>query len=259
MTMPVMKMPVPKAPIRKATVMNIAVTKMAAILRGQGAVAGVAVLCLSAAALLGGSAPLGRIALSLGLPALAAPLLGDPGWRGVALYRAGQMDRAAEAFRAAGAHLNLGNAEVRRGHFAAALEAYDIARRGGDAAAQANFDLVSAFYGGVAIDPDSVIAWDSTREDGPVVEAAVAEGNARASASGTDSTGASSLFDLPELKSHASQEVRRVFDDRFVVADPRWLATLPDVPGAYLEARIAQERKRRQALGIAPPPAEDPR
>ena len=44
-----------------------------------------------------------------------------------------------------------------------------------------------------------------------------------------------------------------------MVADERWLEQLSDVPGEFLAARIAQEHKRRVKLGLAPPPAEDPR
>ena len=53
-------------------------------------------LLVAFAGLAGGSAPFGRVALSFGLPKLAAPLLRDPLWRGVAHYRAGAFAQQTE-------------------------------------------------------------------------------------------------------------------------------------------------------------------
>ena len=64
---------------------------------------------------------------------------------------------------------------------------------------------------------------------------------------------------LPELESRGITGVRGVFDDRFMVADDRWLAQLEDVPGAYLDERIRFEAKRRADAGLTPPAPEDPR
>ena len=90
-------------------------------------------VALFVALALGGTAPFGRLLLSAGLPGLAAPLFADPNWRGVAHYRAQDMQAAARAFAAARAHYNRGTAEARLGHYAAALEAYDLVIHGGDA------------------------------------------------------------------------------------------------------------------------------
>lgn len=213
---------------------------------------------LALPAMIGGGAPFGRLLLASGLPGLAAPFLSDPGWRGVALYRAGDLAGAADAFRAARAFHNLGNAEVRRGRYAAALEAYDLARAGGDEDAGANFDLVAAYYAGLALDPGTPVAWFAEQDrDGETAAAPTGEGSARAAGTGDETTNAGTLLGLPELLSRGQMGVRRVFDDRFMVANDRWLAQLSDVPGDYLQARIAAERKRRQAEGLSPPDPED--
>jgi len=198
------------------------------------------------ALLLGGAAPFGRIALALHLSRVAVPFFSDPGWRGVARYRAGDMAGAAQSFEAAGAMFNLGNAKARQGRYAAALEAYDRARTGGDAAAQANFDLVMALYAGSAIDAASIALFPE-RDEGPEAASFVARGDARASGTGDEVTNSDPMPGLAELESRGRLGVRRVFDDSFVLADKRWLTQLPDVPGAFLAARIAHERKRRAA------------
>lgn len=216
--------------------------------------------CLALAALLGGAAPFGRLSLGIGMPRLAALLFDDPAWRGVAEYRSGRYQAAADAFTAARMRLNLGNARARQGRYAAALEAYDGARVRGDATAAANFDLLAAYYSGLALDPDTPIAWFAEKDGGedPAVESFVGEGNARAASTGSGTNNTGALLGLPELESTGPRPVRRVFDDRFMVANRRWLAALEDVPGEFLAARIAHERKRRRALGLAPPDLEDP-
>jgi len=60
----------------------------------------------------------------------AAEIYTDPAWKGVALYRSAQWWRAAEAFvRAddADSYFNLGNAYVKLGYYALALDAYQAA------------------------------------------------------------------------------------------------------------------------------------
>lgn len=208
--------------------------------------------------ILGGAAPLGRVLLASGLPGLAAPLFSDPGWRGVAAYRAGDMESAAEAFRRAGAFHNLGNAEVHRGNYAAALEAYDRAIARGVPEAKVNFDLVALYYAGLGIDPEALGLFPE-RKQGPQADSFVAEGSARAAGTGDAVTNTNTMLGLAELDSRGRLGVRRVFDDKFMVADERWLEQLSDVPGEYLAARIDMERKRRAALGLAPPVPEDPR
>lgn len=221
----------------------------------------IAVITLAALVLAfasGGSAPFGRVLLSLGLPGLATTLFDDPGWRGVAHFRAGDMADARDAFQEARAHYNLGNAEAHRGAYAAALEAYDLAMIRGDAEARANFDLVASFYGGLAIDPEALGLFPE-REKGPSAESFIGEGDGRAAGTGDDVTNANTMLGLAQLDSHGRLGVRRIFDDRFMVADQRWLSQLADVPGDYLKARIAHEAKLRAKLGLSPPEPEDPR
>ncbi|WP_135502934.1 hypothetical protein [Roseovarius aestuariivivens] len=215
-------------------------------------------LALAIALGLGGTAPFGRLALSMGAPQLAMHLFHDPAWRGIAALRSGNLDLAASLFREADDPYNRGNAEVQRENYAAALEAYDIARSRGDADATANFDLVASYYTGLGIDAESLGLFPE-RNEGPSADSFVARGNARAAGTGTEVTNTNTMMGLAELDSRGRLGVRRVFDDKFMVADERWLRQLPDVPGDYMAARIAQEQKRRAKAGLSPPDPEDPR
>lgn len=212
---------------------------------------------LTLAFLIGGSAPIGRVALSFGMPGLAARLFDNPRWQGVAHYRAGAFEAAAAAFAAADpeASYNRGNAEAQSGAYAAALEAYDLAQiQQSDVEAQANFDLIRAFYAGTGIDPDALVLFE--KRTGVTAEAPIARGSARAAGSGDEVTNTGAALALAELQSHDQTGVRRVFDDAFIEASPRWLATLEDVPGAFLAARISHEHKRREKAGIGQAPED---
>ncbi len=216
------------------------------------------VVALVVAAALGGRTLFGRVLLAAGQPGLAAIVLADPAWRGVAQYRAGNHAGAAADFALALAPYNLGNAEARRGNYAAALEAYDIAILDGDRRAQANFDLVRAFYAGLGIDPDAYVPLPE-RGEGPEMEGFIGLGEGRAAGTGDAVTNTNTMLGLAELDSRGQLGVRRVFDDSFIVADERWLLQLEDVPGAFMQARILEEHKRRAELGLTPPAPEDPR
>lgn len=217
-----------------------------------------ALVCLAAALLAGGTAPFARVALAIGLPRLAAALSSDPAWQGVAHYRAGDFDAAAAALDKAGpdALYNLGNAHAQRGAYAASLEAFDLAlARGYDPEAQANFDLLRAFYTGTAIDADAVVLTED--REGTTTQAPIARGDARGSGTGSDVTNTGATLGLAELTTEGrEQRVRYVFDDKFITANARWLATLEDVPGAYLNERISHEHKRRRAEGIGQIPED---
>lgn len=83
-------------------------------------------------------------------PARAAKKLSDPQWRGTALYRDGQYDRAAEAFArddSADAHYNRGNALARGGKPQAALDAWEqaLARDPDHEAARQNRETLKEF------------------------------------------------------------------------------------------------------------------
>jgi Ca-activated chloride channel family protein len=226
----------------------------------RDAIACLALGLIGFAAVLGGSAPFGRLALGFGWPGAAAVLFKDPAWRGVAEYRAGRFAEAGAAFRAAGpgAAYNLGNALVAEGRYAAALEAYDVAKlQAPDPEAQANFDLIMALYAGTAIEAGSIADW-SEDKDGATVAADIAQGSARATGSGDDVTNSGASIGQVELATTGERNVRKVFDDVFVVAGPRWLATLEDVPGAFLAERIGHEYKRRKAAGVGQPEADAP-
>ncbi len=221
-------------------------------------IAALSLLALLTGAILGGPAPFGRVLLAAGLPGLAAKVFTDPEWRGVALYRAGAYAEAAAELDRAGSHFNLGNAQAHAGRYAAALEAFDVAIARGHPHAQANFDVVAAFYAVLGIDPEALALFPE-RKEGPQKDSHIARGNARAAGTGSEVTNTTTMLGLAELSSRGEQRVRRIFDDKFMIADERWLQQLSDVPGEYMAARILQEHKRRVKLGISPPPPEDPR
>ncbi len=214
------------------------------------------VALLTLATVIGNTAPFGRLFMALGMNSLAARVFDDPGWQGAALYRAGDYQGAAAAFEAANALYNLGNAEAHRGRYAAALEAYDLAITRGNPDAQSNFDVVAAYYAGLQIDPEALGLFPG-RKDGPQADSFIARGDARAAGTGSEVTNANTMLGLAELDSRGRLGVRRIFDDKFMVADERWLNQLSDVPGEFMAARIAQEHKRRVKLGLSPPEPED--
>ncbi len=210
-----------------------------------------AAVLIAASFLLGGTVPPGRVALALCLNGVAASLFTDLGWRGVALYRAGHFEEAGETFKAAGPDFafQLGNTKAQLKQYAAALESWDLASAlRSDPDAEANFALVQAFYAGTRLDPDSIERWGEDRE-GPTEEADIARGAARAAGTGDNVTNTGATIGLPEVEGRKQAAVRKVFDDRFVVASARWLATLEDLPGKFLRARIAEEHKRRVKAG----------
>ena len=212
---------------------------------------------LALGVLLGGADALGRVLLAFGQNKAASLVFQDTAWQGVARYRAGAFDDAAQLFAKSELNFNRGNAAAHMGEYAAALEAYDMAMVQGHPNAQANFDLVAAHYAGLAIDPEA-LALFAKRENGPQMDSFIGQGNGRASGTGSDATNTNTMLGLAELDSRGRLGVRRVFDDQFMVADDRWLSQLSDVPGEYLKARITFEHKRRSKLGLSPEPPEDP-
>lgn len=219
-----------------------------------------AVCCLAVAVLFGGAAPFARIALSLGLPSFAGQIFTQNEWQGIAAYQSGAHENAAELFAQSDTgHFNAGVALARAGKFAASLEAFDRARAAypEDDKAEANFDLIASIYAGLEVDPDAFVHW-SSRKEGAEKEAPVGLGTGRAASTGDETTNSGANMGLPELISVRERSVRKVFDDRFMLANDRWLKTLADVPGEYLATRIFEEHKRRKALGIAQVAPEDP-
>lgn len=215
-------------------------------------------LCAGLAALsVGGRDAFGRVALALHLPGAAA-LIGDPAWRGYALARGSDWLPAARAFAAASDGAGEGRALARAGLYAEALEALDrhLALHPGDAAARADFDLIRAFYTGLAVDADAAADFFVDR-DGPTVESFIARGNARAAGTGSEATNIGATMGLPEVESRGRLGVRRVFNDYFLEANQRWLRGVPDVPGEFLAERIKVESRRRADAGLAPPESAD--
>jgi len=168
---------------------------------------------------------------------------------------------AAETLAQAGgaADFNLGNALASSGQFAASLEAYDrvLARFPEHAGAKVNFDYIVKIYAALQVDPDAIVEW-SIRDEGPEAEGGIARGTTRAAGTGDETTNSGSIIGLSELESRGRLGVRKVFDDTFVAASPRWLKTLDDVPGAFLAERIKHERKRREKAGIGQPDGVPP-
>lgn len=222
----------------------------------------VAVLLIGLAAALGGADSFARLALALNLAGPARVIFQAPDWQATAAYRAGAYEDAATGFaQSEGADFNAGVALARAGRYAAALEAFDRVLAGDpdDTHAAENFALIERIYAGTAISTDAAFAIVEREDEGPVVEGPMGLGQVRAAGTGDDVHDGGTSLGMAELQSTGRLGVRQQFDDRFMIANDRWLRTLADVPGEYLGARIAEERKRRAALGLAPPVPEDPR
>lgn len=218
--------------------------------------------CMLIAALLGGSAPFGRVLMAIGLPSVAAHFLNEPEWRGTAYALSNQPNKAAAAFEDAGTlwAYNTGTEFAKAGKYAHALETLDrhLLIFPDDVQAQDNYDLVRLYYAGIVIDPDSEIITPPKRESGPTAEAEIGRGNARAAGTGSESTNDGATLGLPTLLGRGRLGVRKVFDDYYYEANRKWLKSMPDLPGEYLAARIKHEHKRREELGIGQPPSESP-
>ena len=205
-----------------------------------------ALVCLTAAgaaALTAGREAFGRLALDLGAPKLALPLLVDPHARGVALYAAGDYAGADRAFAEAGraATYDRGLSLAATGEYALALAYFEAVLfvDPADADARFNRDLVAAKV------PD--VVGESNAIDG-VAANAVADGPSEAAASERD---------LIQAKSVAIQ--LSILDPRvksMTAASESWLTTLEDEPALYLKRRIKAEYQRRQDLGLANPPED---
>jgi len=199
------------------------------------------VFCLAAAAALDGLAPIGRLALSLGHPALAATLFDDPLWKGVALYRDKRYDAALVVLRKAGPehYPHSGNALARVGRYKEAVEFYEahLYRFPHDEAVRANLDLVSAL--GAIRNTSHVVGGGFPDSAAGGAEAASSDDFAAAMARWRDGGNPN-------------------FTNQVVIASREWLATLTDDPGRYLALRFAAEHERRLRLGTAVAPARDP-
>ncbi len=187
------------------------------------------VFCLAAALLLGGGSPFGRLLLAAGAPRMALPLLDDPHWKGVALYRLGRHGEAARSLRQAGeaAFYNRGNALARAGRYEEALGIYDahLFRHPADADAAHNRSLVATLVN-------------------PTV------GEARA--------GGRIETDGIPMTNDPRDTGRKIYARQQIAASTQWLTTLADEPGRYLKLRLKAEYERRRDSGASLPTAESP-
>ncbi len=193
---------------------------------------------------LDGLAPFGRLALSFGLPRLAEPLLEDPHWKGVALFRQGRYQEAVAALRAAGpeGYYVRGNALAWAGRFNEAIEVYDaqIFRAPRDQDSHFNRKLVLDFV--------AVVGEGRLSDDGMT----------KGVVSGAEADEAEKVDAMTEAWNRWRESGRRTFADQAVVASRQWLTTLPDEPGRYLKLRLAAEHKRRFEARIGMAPGPDP-
>lgn len=224
---------------------------------------GVAALMLGAVALalaLDGAAAFGRLALRLGLPQLAAPLLADPMWRGVALSRQGAHAAAEDAYRRAGprATFNRAGALARLGRYGDAVEGYDavLHRDPADGEAVENRALAAALRD---IVPGEILPGTEAAGDGSATDPATTAFEAAVGSTGNAPRGPDQRRStLPPEVALVRDEVLQTKDAGAIPASRSWLATFPDEPGRYLEALIAAEQARRRAQGQEAPPPEVP-
>lgn len=219
------------------------------------AVAGAGVLLLILLAF--GTAPLGRVLLQAGAPALAAPLFADPGDKGAALYHAGRYTEAADAFAAAQDPYNEGLAAAWAGDYARALAAFDrvLAANPTDRQARANHALVAELFAGLELEASA--RTELKDRPGEDVLAKPGQGKARAAGQGDEANAPKTGFWMPEVTGAGLRRTPQMFDAQFIAANAQWLDTLADQPGAYLRARLSAEQKMREAAGTALPAPED--
>ncbi|MEL7154151.1 MAG: hypothetical protein AAFN51_10275 [Pseudomonadota bacterium] len=204
-----------------------------------------------------GTAPLGRVMVQAGLTGAALPLLSNPDDQGVAHFRAGSFEAAADAFAQANDPYNEGLAAAYAKDYARALAAFDrrLLENPKDVQAEANHALIAGLFAGTKFDP--VAAPDDRDKSGEAVLAAPGQGKARAAGQGDEANNPKTGFWMPDVMSSGLRRVPKLFDAQFVAADQRWLTTLEDQPGVYLRARLLAEQKARVANGTALPEAGD--
>jgi Ca-activated chloride channel family protein len=203
-------------------------------------------LALLAAAILvavmAGPAPFAKLALSAGVPGVAARLADDPVTRGVALFEAGDYRAADYAFREAGraATYNRAMSLAALGLYADSVAYFDavLFLDATDADARYNRDLVARLVDPV-IGESNTIDGIAATADAPGAEAAVPE------------QAAPSTLTLAEQRS-----VVRPRTGQAVAASEAWLTTLADDPALYLKLRLQAEYRRRLDLGLAGPPED---
>lgn len=225
----------------------------------------VALAALAAAGLAGaldGSSGFGRLALRLGLPGLAVPLLQDPMWQGVALARIGDFTGAEDAYRRAGprATFNHANTFARLGDYANAVEGYDavLHRNPRDWEAIDNRALAASLRE-AAIEGQILPGTEAAGDGSATGPATTAFEEAVASTANAPKTVEQEQSDRIAREAARIREGVLQRKERVAVpASRRWLATFADEPGRYLAALIAAEHDRRAALGLAQPDPVSP-
>ncbi|WP_205032181.1 hypothetical protein [Hwanghaeella grinnelliae] len=182
--------------------------------------------CLWAA----GPHSLGKIALLLGQPSVAAELLEEPGAKGVALYRAGRYAEADAAFEEAGRSVTY--------------------NRGLSLAATGKYKLSVAYFNAVLFArPEDKQAEENRDAVGALLVPIIGDGRG----TGRIAALAARRKQHPEdavLPGLANQyKVRRKTRARSTIASEEWLETLSDEPGEYLKKRLEAEYDRRKGLG----------
>lgn len=198
------------------------------------ALAAIGIGCL----VLAGPDAFGRLALRVGLPQIAAPLLTDPVERGVALYRAGDYARADTTFAKSGRSqtFNRGLSLAAMGEYPLSAAYFDAVLfvNPADAEARRNRELVSTMYPpnqGTSVTPGRIEGHGNL---GP------AEPTAQTS---------------PGLQ---DPHVNRKIEARGIAASDEWLATVSDDPGEFLRLRLRAEHDRRAGQGLIRPAEAEP-
>lgn len=152
----------------------------------------------------------------------AASVFTDPLWRGIALYRAGRYDAAADAFAGidtAAGHYNLGNALARLKRYTEAVQAYDEALAGRPAwpEALANRALVAA-----------LLPPDEADDDQEIDEAADVDDDS-----------------VPGHKRRKGKARRTLSEEEITQL---WLSRIQTSPAGFLKKRFALEAERTRAV-----------
>lgn len=188
----------------------------------------VGIVCIAAA----GPDTAGRLALVVGLPGAAAPLLSAPAERGLALYRAGEFAAADATLAAAGRGQTFNRALTlaAKGDHALSVAYLDavLFADPGDAEAKRIRDLVDGMVPkvrGESIAPGRLAGIGG-------LPAGAADG---------------SLAGTPD------PEWKKPIEARGFAASDAWLETITDDPGEFLRLRLEKEHERRAALGLIRP------
>ncbi|KAA0969503.1 tetratricopeptide repeat protein [Aureimonas fodinaquatilis] len=205
---------------------------------------GLVALMLVAGAAAGPSA-WGRLFLAIGMPQVAAQLLTEPRWQGVALYQAGRYAEADAAFRKAG-----------RG---------STYNRGNSLAATGQYRDAVAYYEAVLyVDPQDSDALANRATIAPLIDPVIGESNSIDGIPATAATGvAMPTIGTYEMNIQALMRSRPApvtprSTGQSMVPGPEWLQGLADEPGQYLQLRLAAERQRRAEAGVAAPEGTSP-